>query len=248
VNENGNSGSMSLKWRILLPVIAVVLIAGVVTAFLAINITSDRIETEIKNRGASITLSLAQGAPNAILTEDALTLSSLVTKAKGQKDVVYAFIADEDKKVLAHSPKQNFDSRLLLANPVTREGEPFFKVIKLNNRYVLDIGYAIKGNIGTAHIGLDMSVIENLKSEIAFKTGGAILVVVSIGVILVFYIANTIIRPITHLTDVANRISLGELDIYIDVTSRDEIGILADAINRLRKSMKQAMKQLGAVE
>jgi HAMP domain-containing protein len=53
-------------------------------------------------------------------------------------------------------------------------------------------------------------------------------------------------RPIVQLTQVAERISLGELDAKIEVTSQDEIGEFADAFSRMQASLQVAMERLRA--
>ena len=56
------------------------------------------------------------------------------------------------------------------------------------------------------------------------------------------YIGNGITRPINHLTDAADRISRGEMDLeMLDEGRRDEIGRLTKAFNRLVTSLKIAM-------
>ncbi|TWI74340.1 HAMP domain-containing protein [Desulfobotulus alkaliphilus] len=53
-----------------------------------------------------------------------------------------------------------------------------------------------------------------------------------------------ITRSIKYLTDAADRISVGELDMQIDVRSKDEIGNLADAISRMQDSLKLSIERL----
>ncbi|WDP93270.1 MAG: zinc-ribbon domain-containing protein [Desulfobacter sp.] len=61
--------------------------------------------------------------------------------------------------------------------------------------------------------------------------------------IFIFY-GRRIARRIVHLADVADRISLGEVDIEVDGGAKDEIGELGEAISRLRDSIKVAMAHL----
>jgi methyl-accepting chemotaxis protein len=56
--------------------------------------------------------------------------------------------------------------------------------------------------------------------------------------------AQRLTRPIIELTEAANRISLGELDVPIGVTTDDEIGTLGEALDRMRISLKQAIERL----
>jgi len=54
-----------------------------------------------------------------------------------------------------------------------------------------------------------------------------------------------VIRPVTRLSELADRVSLGEQDVpEFSVRSRDEIGVLAESFGRLRKSLSKAMKML----
>lgn len=61
--------------------------------------------------------------------------------------------------------------------------------------------------------------------------------------IFIFYGRRTT-RRIIHLSEVADRISLGDLTIPVHVDSRDEIGELAEAISRMRDSISVAIKRL----
>ena len=66
-----------------------------------------------------------------------------------------------------------------------------------------------------------------------------------IGVVLNLMLWMLVIRPVTKLSQFADRVSLGELEIpEFKRSSRDEIGVLARSIGRMRTSMVQAMKML----
>ena len=56
--------------------------------------------------------------------------------------------------------------------------------------------------------------------------------------------ARAIVKPIMKLTDAAERMSLGELNVKIDIKSKDEIGLLALAIGRMQTSLRLAMDRL----
>ena len=78
----------------------------------------------------------------------------------------------------------------------------------------------------------------------AFMTSvGAVFIV--IGIILNLMLWALVIRPIGKLSQFADRVSLGELDIpEFKRSSGDEIGVLSRSIARMRTSMVQAMKML----
>jgi len=63
-------------------------------------------------------------------------------------------------------------------------------------------------------------------------------------IFLTFWFSRTMIRPIIHLTWAANRISMGDLETRVEVTSRDEVGVLAESFGRMQESLKAAIRRL----
>ena len=54
-----------------------------------------------------------------------------------------------------------------------------------------------------------------------------------VGIILALFLANMITTPVKKLTDIADKVSKGDLDIAIDIKSKDEIGELAESFDRM---------------
>jgi HAMP domain-containing protein len=72
-------------------------------------------------------------------------------------------------------------------------------------------------------------------------------VFIVIGLMLNLMLWAMVIRPIGKLSSFADRVSMGELEIpEFKRTSRDEIGVLAQSIGRMRTSLVKAMKMLDA--
>jgi HAMP domain-containing protein len=70
------------------------------------------------------------------------------------------------------------------------------------------------------------------------------LAVVTVGFI--FVMLRRSMRPLEHLTSLANQISTGEgLDQPVKASTSDEIGQMAKSLNRLRASLQAAMGRLG---
>lgn len=63
-------------------------------------------------------------------------------------------------------------------------------------------------------------------------------------IILTYWFSKTIVRPITHLTRVANRISMGDLDTRVEIRSRDEVGLLAESFSRMQEGLRAAIARL----
>ena len=72
-------------------------------------------------------------------------------------------------------------------------------------------------------------------------------VFIVIGLMLNLMLWAMVIRPIGKLSSFADRVSMGELEIpEFKRASRDEIGVLAQSIGRMRTSLVKAMKMLDA--
>jgi len=83
----------------------------------------------------------------------------------------------------------------------------------------------------------------------ALRTRNLVIVILAGTVILIGLIvavdAYKLTARIKYLTDVTERISVGDLDVEITgIKSRDEIGELADAITRMQESIRLAIKRL----
>ena len=61
-----------------------------------------------------------------------------------------------------------------------------------------------------------------------------------------YFVARGITAPLLQLADVADRISLGELNAKIRINRRDEIGDLAEALRRMQVSLQTAIERLRA--
>ncbi len=97
-------------------------------------------------------------------------------------------------------------------------------------------------NIGFLILGYDLTPIINSYKQL----GTYILMFFIIGVMISFLVSYLIFKryvegPINELIKHAERISMGEVDQKIPVSSKDEIGRLTEAFERMRVSIKKVM-------
>ena len=71
-----------------------------------------------------------------------------------------------------------------------------------------------------------------------------ILIVLLVLLLVIFFYSRSVIHPIRDLSDVADRISMGELDAAIRVRARGEVGLLAESIERMQASVRAAIERL----
>jgi HAMP domain-containing protein len=72
------------------------------------------------------------------------------------------------------------------------------------------------------------------------------IVLVDVGVLLaiIYVYSASVVRPIRHLSEVADQISMGDLEVRVDVEGEGEVARLGQSIERMRTSVKTAMERL----
>ncbi len=82
----------------------------------------------------------------------------------------------------------------------------------------------------------------------AVRTRVVFLIVMCVSLIVVILVTSmysrTIVKPIVYLTNVADRISLGDLDTKVEIRSSDEVGMLAESLDRMQESLRAAIERL----
>jgi len=107
-------------------------------------------------------------------------------------------------------------------------------------------GWNLNEVIGAQIVSVPMS-LPLARADDAFKLFMILLtaVFVLIGVALNVMLYQLVVRPVSRLSTLADKVSLGELDAPEFTTrSKDEIGILVESFARMRRSVVQAMKML----
>ena len=162
----------------------------------------------------------------------------------------FAFLVDDKDKVVAHQVKhyaltqKNLSSHPLVAS--FRKGGWTTKtfVFKDENKKKY-MGHIRRINYGWA-LAIqqeEQEVFDSLKRIQKFAT--TLLIVTIMIVLLIAWIsAKAVVSPIKKLTEVAERMSLGDLNMKINIPSKDEIGFLAQAIKRMQTSLRLAMDRL----
>ncbi len=66
---------------------------------------------------------------------------------------------------------------------------------------------------------------------------------IAVSLILGFYIARIIGRPLRSMSDVAKKLAVGDIDVAIELESKDEIGELAGSFRMLGIARKNRWRQ-----
>lgn len=173
-----------------------------------------------------------------------------------EADVISAFRNTANLKQLSGERESATGSSLFFAQPI-RAGAPCLECHStpdaapptMLTRYGSSNGFGWKeGDVIAAQI---ISLPLSVPLEIAQKEFRTLLIYLGIVFLGSLAVLNsvlyiTIAKPAARLSDMANRISLGDLDVpELPVKGGDEIADLAGSFNRMRRSLVHAMRMLG---
>jgi len=60
----------------------------------------------------------------------------------------------------------------------------------------------------------------------------------------IYFYSRAIIQPIRYLSELADKISMGDLDTPVDIKAKGEVGVLVESIERMQTSVKAAIERL----
>lgn len=232
-------------WVILL----VLTTAGTLTWFI-LRQERDALVQEVTRRGMALTQYLATHSIDPFLTNDKLTLATLVTDVMQNEDMAYALITDRDGRVVAADQSglvgQAYQ-RPPGAYPLDRPGARIHTWHHPRAGWVMDIGMPLileaKAKIGEIHLGISHSTIQQVVSRAWRNAGVLVGIFLLAGLAGSVVLVNLILRPVSALTRGAQAIGAGNLDYQIPPMRPNELGQLAETFNRMTRELKVATDQ-----
>jgi protein-histidine pros-kinase len=109
-------------------------------------------------------------------------------------------------------------------------------------------GWNLNEVIGAQVVSVPLSLpLQRAEKSFNVFIGSLIGVFVVVGIVLNLMIWMVVVRPVTKLSELADRVSQGDLNAPdFPAGGGDEIGVLAQSFSRMRTSVVQAMKMLEA--
>lgn len=103
----------------------------------------------------------------------------------------------------------------------------------------------VKGKFwGNFRLGYSLVKINNAKQSLVFSLVGIMALILAVSAIAIAFSVNALMKPLTELTRAAGELADGQIDREIKSVTNDEIGQMADVVERLRVSLKAAMERL----
>jgi len=252
---------LGTKFKIL--TITLILVTAGSIAFFVIREEKADSYKELINHGKSFAFIIAQNCEYGIYTADKNTLQKVIDGVIQDYNIDYAFVRNEEKKILASKSMYplldisalNFSQPFEMSEPIIHREF----VNKEDNHEYIDIvaavispGYLSREDlvskdktgiqrkiIGYVQLGLTLEHMQkriwDFLLSILFYT--SLLVVMSI--VLVVFVTRRITSPVKHLALAVKNISEENFDFHIKAISNDEISDLTGAFNQMLIRLKK---------
>ncbi|RMF45214.1 MAG: HAMP domain-containing protein [Deltaproteobacteria bacterium] len=229
------------------------LLAGTILATGLIIITLVRIDiAELladsnRQRGEAIARHLATAGANAVLAGDRISLKLLaLDEVSGQPDLRYVIYLDGDGNVLAHTFEKGLPADLIdLHGQASEQGSEGTIPVILNGERVDDIAVTIlRGGLGTVRIGLSHTPVASTIRQATADISVTLALLVLFIMLVAGLTASHLTRPIRRLAQAAAALGEGDLSQRVELSSRDELGRLGTAFNRMAESIQESTASL----
>jgi signal transduction histidine kinase/HAMP domain-containing protein len=256
-------GFTSFRARIFWSVVPIVVLFLVFQGWMNVREHRRLVTEEFEKRGRALASNLGFASELGAFSEDKELLGAAMRGALRNPDVAYVVIRGGDGRVLASSGRQaGFEaqsgetpSNRPVSRPVERTGQRFIEFLspivseqaETPDELLIGVrgrpgsGEAREKVIGGVTLGLSLAGVEEQVRGLAKLWGGITLAFLVISASVIYLFSRRITKPVKLLTDQAQKIADGNLEEQIVVKSRDEIGQLATAFNRMTGSLQVTM-------
>jgi two-component system, cell cycle sensor histidine kinase and response regulator CckA len=242
------SRRVGLIWKIGGTYTAVMLVLSVLVTAAVYQLTKNTLQDQLDRRALAIATNLSDAVAGQIVGKNLLALHALASKYTLLDAVAYVFIEDGKGNIVAHT-LGTFPEELRQGFPANGQREAYRREISLQGKPVYEAGVPVlEGQVGSVHVGFWQEALDKEIQRALLPLISLIATVPFVGALLSFLLAHWIVRPIRGLTEIADKVTKGDLETSVGavcVESSDEIGDLARSLERMRSSLKAAMLRLG---
>ncbi len=175
-----------------------------------------------------------------------LSVLKKITNSVAVYDSGYAFLVSPKGDIVYHKDYPNgmlqekfegslADIKYILSKP--QPGEKIYDYNWLGQPRKMVLKKLMNGmRIG---VTVPSEEIDEPKNQLINQVALSLIVIMAIAILLTIHLSKMVVRPLKQLTEVAGKISEGDLSVTIECKTKDEVGVLAESFKRTVKHLKQ---------
>ena len=267
-----NEIKFSIRFKFFVAIFSIILFIGLTLIFYFVAMSKRELLREIEKRGMTEARYLANDTKYGLFTENKSILKKIILKSINKPDIAYIEVVKEGGEVLLRiTQEEDISLQGKYETPAKDLGYGISRLsLRLDNgETIYEFSAQINENlskdefsdmvffdeedeklqkpvstIGSVRVGFFLKDMEERLSEIIFISVLIIFLVVIIALVISLIFINIVLKPIEHVTQTAIEIAAGDLTKSVNVSSTDEIGVLAKRFNIMTTSLRNTIKEL----
>ena len=239
--------NLSLRTKILCLTLFFIASFSLITGTYVKTQAASHLTEEVLKRGISIARHLAEVSAETVIQRDLIHLRLMLENAQqAETDISYIFIASPSgKQVLAHSFGESFPVNLLEVHSLSPGQEYSIKALRLQGQTTYDILLPILDKRGGyLHLGISGEPVQQAITQVTTQALIFLVVLTVIAALIAIPVSRTITRPIASLQQAVEALKHGDRNLRVEISQRDEIGLLGEAFNELVMNLKDVENRL----
>jgi predicted Zn finger-like uncharacterized protein len=259
VSEDLRVGGMTIGKKLLLLFSAFILLTGAILTGIYLKYVPALMYWQVDLRTYSISHAFSTAIQQPLLIKNYLLVNQIASTTARLPGVAYVSVLNNKGTVVAgvigdaelFSPdfmtgveKNGFPEEISSQNSIPNSSKESSMDLIIDGHKILDVAVAVGDTGGEAHVGLFTEEVESVVRKSLIPLMALLAAIALLGSLSFFLVARTISAPIRSLALAAEKISLGDIDLPIELKGGGEIGELAASLERMRFSIKAALNRL----
>lgn len=241
----------SLQAKLMTSIMVLAAALALSASYLGARRETQDILAQVQTDGVALARSYALSAGNAMMVNAGL--GRVTGEARRSQGIRYLKICDTNRRIIAHTDVDlidNIDSGPLIEEAlgasitvVDRGDKPVISIERTRRSGILKVALPIiilNFVAGALEVGLDLAGISQAIAGAWRHAAMITAIAFALGSLVAYLFARTITRPVKQLVEATQLVASGDLSRVISVTSRDEIGLLAESFNLMTRELAEA--------
>jgi len=174
---------------------------------------------------------------------------ALVEKLTEDKSIVYAVFIDTNLAQIANSDTSKIGEKVddIGSKTAAVDGKPYSSRYVYEGVEVYDVLVPVHNGdklLGAIDIGISMKTVKDTINNVLLIVSAISIVIFLISAFILLKVSKGITNPLNKLVLAAGKIAHGDLRHSVEINSDDEIGILYNSFDTMRKYLKDTMKTI----